>query len=146
MKTYYNDATPFLVTEFGWNTPGVGLTLQATNLRDTYNWFAAQTDIITGYWYQWNDGDGGWGAGVQHRQPQTVVLRVRRPVRDPRPAGCGFQRLAGDRHGPLTVQFTDLSTGYDRHQSLTFGDDTSSSQTNHRTHTRTPASTVSVLR
>jgi hypothetical protein len=61
MKKNYGDSSPFLVTEFGWNTNTLSADLQAANLTAACDWMKTQPDIVRAFWYRWGDGDGGWG-------------------------------------------------------------------------------------
>ena len=126
MKSIYNDSTDFLITEFGWNTQAVTPQLQADNLRDTYNWLRSQSDVVTSYWYQWNDGDGGWGLVYSVGNPKPSYYEFAYQ--------CGTQPLAANFYAdpiagvaPLGVQFTDTSIGVIDTYLWNFGDDQTSS-------------------
>jgi PKD repeat protein len=128
MKTAYSDATPFLVTEFGWQSTAVGEQLQAANLRDTYNWMRTQTDIVTGYWYQWND-DQGYGLVYSVGNHKAAYAEFAKQCVSLVPV-AGFQGTPLSGFSPLTVQFTDQSTGTITSRLWDFGDGTTSTQAN----------------
>lgn len=129
LKSDYSDPTPFLVTEFGWNTLAVSEQLQADNLRDTYNWLRSQPDIAASFWYQWNNGDGDWGLVYSIGNPKPAYYEFA--------AQCGATPLSAafysDRtlgSAPLTVQFTSSSVGVVDTYAWTFGDGGTSAAAN----------------
>ena len=120
-KGVHNDPAPILVTEFGWNTQSVSQSLQATNLRDTYNWMRTQPDVQTGYWYQWNDGDGGWGL-VSGSGPKPAYYEFQAQCGPAVAPVASFSAAPLTGEAPLTVQFTSTSTGVITTYLWTFGD------------------------
>lgn len=136
MKAIYNDDSPILVTEFGWIDEGVGLQGQANNLTASYNWMRSQGDIRTAYWYQWNDGDpnGSWGLvfNIGNPKPSYHAFADQCSIASPPAASFAATPVSGP--SPLTVQFTDHSTGQIDSWTWSFGDSSGSSQ-RHPTHT-----------
>jgi PKD repeat protein len=127
MKAIYDDGTDFLVTEFGWNTQAVSEQLQAENLRDAYNWLRSQSDVVTSYWYQWNDGDGGWGLVYWIGNPKPSYFEFADQCgAEPISAGFYGDPLCGP--APLDVQFTNTSFGVIDDYSWDFGDDQTSGE------------------
>lgn len=145
MKSLYNDDTPFMVTEFGWTTQGVGLQLQADNLGDSYDWMRTQNDIASAYWYQWNDGDpnGDWGLvySIGNPKPSYDEFAAQCAIR-PLPT-AEFDAVPVSGPAALAIQFTDLSTGEIDTWSWDFGD-TQSSNDRHPVHTYLEAGTYTV--
>ena len=122
LKNNRNDATPFLITEFSWPAPPNPVSLQAANLKSSYDWLRSQADIAGAYWYQWTDSDGGYGL--------VYSLGVHKPAYDEFAAQCratstlkaSFAAAPVAGYAPLTVSFTDLSTGIIATRSWSFGD------------------------
>lgn len=129
-KAWYGDGSTILVTEFGWNTQSVSPALQATNLRDTYDWFRTQGDIRTGYWYQWSDGDGGWGLnyGVGNPKPAYHEFAAQCALA-PAPV-ADFEAAPTLGPAPLPVDFANLCTGLIDTYAWDFGDGATSAEAN----------------
>lgn len=142
MKSFYNDSTPFLLTEFGWNTQSVSEALQAQNLTDSYNWLRAQSDVASSFWYQWNNGGYDWGLVYSIGNPKPSYFAFA--------AQCGTNPIGADFFGwpvsgpaPLEVAFTDQSFGTIDTYAWNFGDGGTSDQVS-PTHTYTTPGTYSV--
>lgn len=110
-KTANNDNTPFLITEFSWNSLAVSESLQAANLRNCYNYLKTRTDVFRAYWYQWQDEQAGsWGiVRADGSQKPAYAEFVAQQTQPPPIAQFSASPTAGTR--PLVVQFTDESTG-----------------------------------
>jgi hypothetical protein len=129
MKQIFNDPTDIIVTEFGWRTISVSEQLQADNLKNTYNWLRSQSDVHSSMWYQWNNGDGGWGLVYSIGNPKPAYYEFA--------AQCGVQPIDADFFAnptsgpfPLNVQFTDSSIGVIDSHLWDFGDGHTSPQAN----------------
>ena len=122
MKSIYNDATDFLVTEFGWNTQSVSEQRQADNLAASYDWMRTQGDIRSAHWYCWADGGGAeWGlvaGGVPKLSYYEFVNQCGQSIA-PSPDFYAYP-LSGD--APLDVQFTNTSSGVIDTYHWEFGD------------------------
>jgi len=142
-QTDRNDPSDILVTEFGWNTNGVSLQLQAENLKRTYDWLRTQDDIVAAMWYQWNNGDGGWGL--------TFSLGDYKPAYFEFAAQCGqvsapapnFAATPISGPAPLLVQFVDSTAGLVDSYTWDFGDAATSTAQN-PTHTYAAPGTYTV--
>ncbi|MFQ5804846.1 MAG: PKD domain-containing protein [Phycisphaerae bacterium] len=126
-KAWFDDTTEILVTEFGWNTQAVSEQLQAENLRDSYDWLRTQADIITSYWYQWNDGDGGWGLVYSIGNPKPSYFEFAAQC-GTEPLGANFYAYPLSGPAPLEVQFTNTCFGVIDTYLWDFGDDDTSDE------------------
>lgn len=133
-KSWYGDTTPIMVTEFGWNTQAVSAALQAENLTTTYDWLRAQPDVVAAYWYQWNDGDGGWGLTYSLGNPKLAYYafaaqcgQVNAPVAD-------FTATPLVGAAPLPVVFRHEAVGLIDSHLWDFGDGATSTDA-HPTYT-----------
>ncbi len=130
-KDVYNDDTPFMVTEFGWNTASVSTQLQASNLTATYNWMRTQTDITSAMWYQWNNGgNGDWGLtfSLGNPKPSYFAFAEQCGITLPPTADFTSDVVGGD--APLTVAFSNLTVGPVDTYTWSFGDGVQSNATN----------------
>lgn len=121
-KNFYNDTTDIFLTEFGWNTTAVTPELQADNLTDTYDWLRTQADIHTAHWYQWNNGDGGWGLVFSIGDPKPSYFAFQAQCGQASPPTANFGVFPTSGMVPLTVQFSDSSTGIVDTYAWDFGD------------------------
>lgn len=122
LKSGYADPSGFLVTEFGWNTQAVSLQLQADNLRNTYNWLRAQPDVVASCWYQWNDGDGGWGLVYSVGNPKPSYYEFAAQCGQVGAPVAAFSAAPTSGRAPLLVQFSDESAGLIDTYAWDFGD------------------------
>lgn len=121
-KSFYSDSTDIMVTEFGWNTTAVTPQLQADNLTATYNWFRTQPDIRTAHWYQWNNGDGGWGLTFSIGDPKPAYFAFEAQCGQTSAPTAAFEATPTSGLAPLGVQFNDESIGIVDTYLWTFGD------------------------
>lgn len=127
-KSQAGDNTDFMVTEFGWNTSAVSTQIQADNLTATYNWMRTQPDIRTAHWYQWNNGDGGWGLtfSIGDHKPSYFAFAAQCGVVNAPTASFDATPITG--LAPLGVQFDDISIGVVDTYLWNFGDGATSTQ------------------
>lgn len=130
MKTQFSDASPIMVTEFGWRSSAVGAQLQADNLRNTYDWFRTQPDVLRAFWYQWNDGDGdgNWGLVYSIGSPKPAYHAFAAQCGYEPPPVADFSATPQSGRAPLAVQFADLSSGGVTQRQWDFGDGASGTQ------------------
>ncbi len=127
-KSHYADSAPIMVTEFGWRSTAVGEQLQADNLTDAYDWLRAQEDVVAAYWYQWNDGDGGWGLVFSIGNPKLSYFAFAEQCGDQPPPTAKFQALPLAGPAPLDVQFLSTSIGLIDTYQWDFGDSSTSDE------------------
>lgn len=127
MKIAYGDASQIVVTEFGWSS-AAGDDLQASNLRDTYDWLRSQSDILSAYWYQWNNSDGGYGLIYNNGSHKPSYAQFAAQCALPDVPTADFQASPPSGQFPLVVQFTDTSQGAVASRQWDFGDGTTGAQ------------------
>jgi len=141
-KAANGDAAPILVTEFGWRSDAISESLQAANLRDAFNYLKGRADVARAYWYQWQDEPGGaWGIVRGDGSPKPAHAEFAALQVFPPAAAFSATPTTGLR--PLTVRFTDESTGPITDWLWEFGDGTTSSQ-QHPSHTYAAAGLYTV--
>ncbi|QDU70299.1 dockerin type I domain-containing protein [Mucisphaera calidilacus] len=111
LQTYLNDiragqlaagdATPIVVTEFGWNTIGTDGEFAATNLATAYDVLEANDYIDSTYWYQWTDEPAGdWGLlnihGTETKPAYDVFVEY------------NLEPLEGDYNGDGLLDASDI--------------------------------------
>lgn len=145
-RNFFNDPSPFVISEIGWiSSGGNGVTLQANNLRDAYNYFKTVADVKQVYWYQWNNGDpnGDWGLVYSIGNPKPAYFEFAAQCGTNPPPAANFTAEPRAGIAPLVVQFTNQSTGSITTYAWDFGDGETSSQPSPQ-HTFTQAGTFSV--
>lgn len=147
-RNFYNDPSAFVISEIGWiSNAGNGVTLQANNLRDAYNYFKTVADVKQVFWYQWNNGDpnGDWGLVYSIGNPKPAYFEFAIQCGTSPAPVANF--TADPRAGvaPLVVQFTNQSTGGITTYAWNFGDGaTSNSPSPEHTFAQAGSFTVSL--
>ncbi len=131
-QNLFNDTAPFFLTEFGWTIQGVGETVQAQNVTNTYNWLKTQSDIVAGIWYQWNccDPNGDWGLVYSIGNPKPSYFAFADQTGNPGVPVANFSAFPLSGEVPLNVQFSNASSGDITGHAWDFGDDATSQDPN----------------
>jgi hypothetical protein len=130
-KTANSDGSPFLITEFGWNSLSVSEAVQAANLRDAYNYLETRPDVAGAYWYQWQDEPGASYGIVRGDNSHKPAYDEFVALADVPPPIAEFTAAPTSGNPPLVIQFTDRSTGGPITSWLwSFGDSGTSSEQN----------------